>query len=97
MRLKVVYLANGEEVRMRGCVPCPNSLPGGGGSQKQRMGHTGKHDALSGLEFLQGWKLHSISMQSAPVFNHSHSKLFFLCLNDIFFVSVFTPCLLSSY
>ena len=46
-----------------------------------------------GLEYLQGWRLHSRSQQPVPLFDRSHSKKAFLRLNGI---SVFkTVCVAS--
>ena len=51
---------------------------------------------LSGLEYLQRWRLHSLPGQPLPVFDHSLSKRFFLCLDrvscDLVCAHCFLPC-----
>lgn len=49
----------------------------------------------SGFQYLQGLRLHSLSVQPAPEFNHPLSKnVYFLCLCGICCISVHAHCLL---
>jgi len=50
----------------------------------------------SSFKYLQGWRVHNLSGQYVPVFEHPHSK-FFLGLNGIYCISAFAHCLLSCY
>lgn len=43
----------------------------------------------------QSQRIHSLSRQPVPVFDHSHSKRFFLCLKVIYLISFCVLCLLS--